>query len=413
MATTATGTLIGYLQRLNNGEPLESVQKDFRAQFETVPPEAIMEAEQEMLAAGVPLERIQRLCDLHSALFHGEGEPEQPAPQAPAPKQQSFVKPSSKSEDINVPAGHPLDILMKENTELMSRLQKLHNQLEQHAPAVELADTMQDLSPVSTHLAKKDELVIVPLKHYGFPGPSDVMWNVDIELRDEHHFLLHELQKLAENPDETMSAYINRRIEKYIKRAQEMVFKENNVLYPMAKEHFTDQDWRSIKADMPKFGYAWLREIPAWPGEALEPSQQSPLPEVQVGSDTTSVYITLPTGRLSVPEIEGILRTLPFELTFIDAQDTNRYFSEDSKLFPRPLNALGQNMLDCHPANILSKVKTVLTMLKSGEKDCITLVMPKQGRKALVRYMAVRSKGGTYLGTLEVVEDITDYPTGE
>lgn len=65
-------TLKGYLKRLGNGEPLETVRKDFVEIFKDVDPAEIMKAEQEMLAEGTPLSDVQKLCDVHAALFHGK-----------------------------------------------------------------------------------------------------------------------------------------------------------------------------------------------------------------------------------------------------------------------------------------------------------------------------------------------------
>lgn len=64
-------TLKGYLKRLGNGEPLETVRKDFVEVFKDVDPAEIMKAEQEMFAEGTPLSDVQKLCDVHAALFHG------------------------------------------------------------------------------------------------------------------------------------------------------------------------------------------------------------------------------------------------------------------------------------------------------------------------------------------------------
>ena len=60
-----------YLQRLNHGEPLENVQADFVRECKDVDPAEIMHAEQELLREGTSIEELQRLCDVHSALFHG------------------------------------------------------------------------------------------------------------------------------------------------------------------------------------------------------------------------------------------------------------------------------------------------------------------------------------------------------
>ena len=53
-----------YLERLSAGEELEKVRADFAKEFEAVDPAEIMQAEQELLQGGTPLETVQKLCDV-------------------------------------------------------------------------------------------------------------------------------------------------------------------------------------------------------------------------------------------------------------------------------------------------------------------------------------------------------------
>ena len=62
-------TLKTYIQRVNDGEDMESVQADFKENFSDVPPKEIAKAEQRMMAEGSKIEDIQKLCDIHSVLF--------------------------------------------------------------------------------------------------------------------------------------------------------------------------------------------------------------------------------------------------------------------------------------------------------------------------------------------------------
>ena len=66
-----TEQLKEYLKRLGAGEALESVRADFVKQFSDVEASEIMQAEQKLLKEGTPLTEVQKLCDVHSALFHG------------------------------------------------------------------------------------------------------------------------------------------------------------------------------------------------------------------------------------------------------------------------------------------------------------------------------------------------------
>ncbi|MDD7733120.1 MAG: DUF438 domain-containing protein, partial [Firmicutes bacterium] len=66
-----TDQLKGYLKRLGQGEALEAVRADFVREFGEVEAAEIMQAEQELLEEGTPLAEVQKLCDVHAALFHG------------------------------------------------------------------------------------------------------------------------------------------------------------------------------------------------------------------------------------------------------------------------------------------------------------------------------------------------------
>ena len=61
-----------YLKRLGKGEALEAVRADFMQNFKDVDASEIMQAEQQMIQEGTPITEVQKLCDVHSALFHGE-----------------------------------------------------------------------------------------------------------------------------------------------------------------------------------------------------------------------------------------------------------------------------------------------------------------------------------------------------
>ena len=63
--------LKSYLKRLGEGEDLENVRTDFVRAFGDVEASEIMQAEQELMKEGIPLSEVQRICDVHSALFHG------------------------------------------------------------------------------------------------------------------------------------------------------------------------------------------------------------------------------------------------------------------------------------------------------------------------------------------------------
>lgn len=115
------------------------------------------------------------------------------------------------------------------------------------------------------------------------------------------------------------------------------------------------------------------------------------------------------TGDLRKEVLDALLETLPVEISFVDENDTVRYFNKDgSRIFPRPPSVIGRKVQDCHPKKSLHKVNQILDDFKSDRRDVAEFWIDMRGRKIYIRYFAVRDKNRKYLGCLEVTQDITD-----
>ena len=172
-----------YLQRLNNGETLESVQADFVRECKDVDPSAIMQAEQELLREGTSIEELQRLCDVHSALFHGSATEEKIAnaekTAAPSLAAQKLHSKDIKAQRLSAAAaliqisGHPLQTFTLENAALEKLIARARQALENNGISNELLD---ELRQIAIHYARKGDLLYPHLKvQYGISGPSAVM----------------------------------------------------------------------------------------------------------------------------------------------------------------------------------------------------------------------------------------------
>jgi len=113
--------------------------------------------------------------------------------------------------------------------------------------------------------------------------------------------------------------------------------------------------------------------------------------------------------NLSKDTINAIMDTLPVEVSFIDKEDSVRYFNKNGdRIFPRSRAIIGMKVQNCHPEKSLYKINQILDDFKSGKRDRAEFWIDLNDRKIYIRYFAVRSKGGEYLGTLEVTQDITE-----
>ncbi|MBM3267998.1 MAG: DUF438 domain-containing protein [Candidatus Sericytochromatia bacterium] len=107
--------------------------------------------------------------------------------------------------------------------------------------------------------------------------------------------------------------------------------------------------------------------------------------------------------------LAALLNTLPVEISFVDATDEVRYFSHEKhdKIFPRSRSSIGVKVQNCHPPKSVHLVNRILADFKAGQRDDAEFWIDFRGRKVHIRYFAVRDEGGTYLGCMETVQDIT------
>ena len=527
------------LDRLSEGEDIESVRADFVRDFKDVDPAEIMRAEQGLMESGMPLSKVQKLCDVHSALFHGDTREEKIA-NAERAVQASLKNQAGKAEKnyinksleadalIQIP-GHPLSTFTKENEALGQYLESTKARWEglveslsgkvggknksekaeksegiqgaQGAQGVEDAQGAPDweallavfseelakLRSFIVHYAKKGDLLYPLLKvKYDISGPSQVMWTVDDEIRDTLGELKRELSEKSkgvralkntgEDLDDEEEEYIRSKAEiaesilnsfflkNYLavrNRMEEMIYKEENILFPMCALQFQKEEWIQIYFDSKDYNACFSVENAIWKEaeecgntpekwraaesagnserekSGREASEEhsgdvhnTALPqgagkmledllrrveslEGKSGNrgespSASAGEIIMPGGHLKKNELIAMLNTLPVEITFVDKDNINRFFNEGPKVFKRPQMAIDREVFSCHPPKVEPMVRMIIGNFRDGKEDEVPIWMEKGGKPFLVRYMAVRDKEQNYVGTLEAVTDMTE-----
>ena len=118
--------------------------------------------------------------------------------------------------------------------------------------------------------------------------------------------------------------------------------------------------------------------------------------------------------QLSLETIEAIFDALPVEVSFVDANDTVRYYSKGGRrIFKRTPAVIGRKVQNCHPKKSVDVVQRVMDDLRAGRREEAAFWIDLNGRKMYIRYFPVRDKNGDYIGTLEVTQDITEIKTIE
>ena len=382
--------LKSFLKRLGTGEELGAVREDFVSQFAHVEASEIMKAEQGLMREGTPLAEVQQLCDLHSALFHGSTIHEQM--DAEHAKVEAVLEAQEKSQSVVTlveTVGHPLNRLTEENKALDALIEATKVKVASKTATV---DDVNEVRQVSIHYAKKGDLLYPHLKvAYDISGPSLVMWTVDGDIRDGFGRLAR-----AESIDDAWYE----EFDGLLTRAQEMIYKEQNILFPICAENFSTEEWYQIYKDTEQYEEIFGVERIAW-AEA-----ESALAAKAAPTSGDSNTIALIGGSLTLEQLDAMLNTMPMEITFVDHVDINRYFNDGEKVFKRPTTAIGRDVFSCHPPKVEPIVRGIIESFRNGERDNVAVWLEKVGRPFYVNYMAVRDQNNNYLGTLELVQDM-------
>lgn len=380
-----TELLKKYLERLGEGESLESVRSDFVEKFSEVDASEIMKAEQELLSEGTPLTEVQKLCDIHAALFHGATIEEKIANAEKAVSGSvDYSDKHTKALRLEKIIGHPLYTFTKENEALTELLNKYNETKDINVLAV--------IRDVSIHYAKKGDLIYPQLNvRHGISGPSDVMWTVDDEIRDEFASLMKE-----DNHNEKW----NQRLEAVLKRIEDMIYKEQNILFPNCAVNFTEDEWIGIYHDSKDYAVCFGVENEIWD------KAENKSTKAANKNEYSKEEIVMPGGHMTIEQLTALLNTIPLEISFIDDNNINRFFNEGPKVFKRPGMAIDREVFSCHPPKIEPMVRAIIEDFRNNKRDSVQVWTEKGGRSMLVTYMAVRDKEENYIGTVELVQDM-------
>ncbi|MFD1772638.1 DUF438 domain-containing protein [Paenibacillus rhizophilus] len=379
------------IKELHAGKSVEEVKARFEEAVGDVTVAEISAMEHSlMMEEGIPVSEVQRLCSVHTAIFKGSIE--------------EIHRPSKPEEQ----AGHPVHTFKLENREI----EKLVNfRLELHKDKFRKSDDegmifklLEDLSlllDIDKHFSRKENLLFPYLEKYGIYGPTQVMWGVDDGIRGMIKEAKVLLSGYTGNQEEVVSA-----LELIIKEVNEMVFKEENILLPMALDKLTEDEWVKIARESGTIGFClaapekdWVPERNPGPGDAEVQETES--------TGTPQGFIRFETGILSVQQLELIMNHLPVDLTFIDENDVVRYFSHGKeRIFARTKAVIGRTVQNCHPPQSVHVVEKLLEDFKSGRKDAEDFWIQIKDKFIYIRYFAVRDEEGRYLGTLEFTQNI-------
>ncbi len=375
--------------QLHEGSAPEDVKPQLFRLLGRVPYDEVVAVEQELIQDGVPSEEIMKLCDLHSAAMKGA---------------------LDTSAARSVPPGHPVHTFRQENKALNGELELADKQfaelttLSGDADATEILGQLRlrfsRLADVGKHYSRKENLVFPYLEAKGITGPPTVMWGKDDEVRTAVKAAIEALQYQGSVSADDAQSVVELVLRPATEAIKEMIFKEEEILFPMCLDKLTETEWYEIYRQSPQIGFCIYDPVDRW--------QPSKFELEDTGSTATDERLQFPSGSLSPLEIQTILNTIPFDLTFVGADDTVKYFTQGrERIFERNRAIIGRKVQMCHPPASVHIVQKILDDFKAGRANQAPFWIELHGKFIHIEYFAVRDENGTYLGTLEVSQDLT------
>ncbi|NMC16521.1 MAG: DUF438 domain-containing protein [Chloroflexi bacterium] len=371
-ASKRKDALKAIIRKLHAGESVESLQEEFNEVIAEASASDIAQAEREVIAEGLPVADIQKLCDLHVAVFQ-QGLESQPAPES-------------------VP-GHPVYNFRLENEVISRVLESIEGSLarvlagdKNALKSLRLA--AGNLNLIERHYEWKENLLFPVMEKYGFEGPSKVMWGVHNDIRKA----IRNLQSLM-NSDPLDLETVDAEYLDMAKAVRDMFYKEEKVLLPEALTRLSQADWDMIKAESLS-----LKKDAA----TAEPAQEEAPVVASEGK------ISLSTGALTQEQINLMLTNLPVDITFVDENDKVCFFSQTSeRIFVRTAAIIGRSVQNCHPPQSVHVVQGIVDDFRAGKRDVAEFWIQMGGKFVHIRYFALRDPQGAYKGVIEVTQDVS------
>jgi len=320
----------------------------------------------------MPETEIKSLCDVHVKVF-----------------QEALAHKTVPG----LPAGHPVHTLMLENRACEDILKELEAITDYAKDKTKLLEVLDRLAQIDKHYLRKENQLFPIIETKGVTGPSKVMWALHDDIRN---FIKDVRNRATDGEMEKVA------IEALVKMVNDMIYKEEHILFPMTLESLNEEEWAKVQKGEDEIGFAWIKPEVTWKPAAVAESFQQALLAEKVGS------LNLDTGQLTADQVNLIMTHLPIDISFVNENDEVVYYSASpERIFPRSPGVIGRKVQNCHPSKSVGMVERILSEFKTGTKSVADFWIQMKGQFILIKYFAVRDAAGKYRGCLEVSQDIT------
>jgi DUF438 domain-containing protein len=378
------------IKQLPDGAPPEEVKEKFKDALRGITSDDIVKAEQELVKEGMPREELQKLCNVHMAIFAEQ----------------------LQEQELHLPHGHPISILVEEHRIMLERAERLEEfvgMVEEACDSVYVGDVMTELQNIAKdfqdsekHYLREENVLFPMAEKHGITEPPAIMWMEHDQIREVKRKFTGLVEKWNTMTFEEFKKKLADTAKPLCSLLPIHFYKENNILFPATLEVASVEDWVEARKEFDEIGYCCF--TPPTATVEMEIERQGIKSAVESGGT-----LKFETGSLSKEEVEGVLDALPIDISFVDKSDSVKYFNKaEKRIFVRTKTVIGRKVQLCHPQKSVHVVTKIIDAFKSGKKDSAEFWITMNGRLVHIRYFAVRDEHKKYLGTLEVTQDLTD-----
>lgn len=235
------------LKKLHEAKPeeLAGVKKEAERYFKTTDPKELALAEQELIQEGTQRSEMKRLCDVHLEVMKGQM--------------------GAAAGKLKLPASHPISILKDEHKIIKRNLRKLFRTLQKlkiyssFDKAKKQLDVLKELShfflETDKHHKREEDAIFPRLEAHGVTEPPAIFKEDHVEFMAKKRALNEIAMAAQKRPFGEFLEQAAPVIEFLAKNLEEHIYKEDNILYPMAYETLDKGEWKDVRKKFDAIGY--------------------------------------------------------------------------------------------------------------------------------------------------------------
>jgi DUF438 domain-containing protein len=233
----------------------------------------------------------------------------------------------------------------------------------------ELLPRFNEFPEFEHHYVKKENILFPFLeKKWKDYRPITVMWSLHDDIRKKLKTVISMLES-----SETQWQDFNKEMSKYFFLVFGMIQKEDLIIYPVATETISDDEWLEMYNQSFEYPFPFI-EKPKKRESTKQEETTANYKEQNLGFQTE-------TGNLSYEQILLAFNHLPVDITFVDENDKVRFFSKaKDRFFPRSPAIIGRAVQNCHPPESVHIVEKIIAGFKNGKRDVANFRIKMRGK---------------------------------